>query len=150
MNLTRHSDLALRVLLFVGLRGDRLSSVREISEAYRVSKNHLVKVAHRLMQLGLVETVRGRQGGLKLARPPGEITVGEVIRGTEPGFDLVECFDPATDTCPITPACRLQSVLRGAKDRFLEELDRHTLEDLLRNRRRLSALVEQGPADRRT
>lgn len=142
MNLTRYTDLSLRVLLFVGMRRDRLSTVREISEAYRVSRNHLVKVAHQLVQLGYLETVRGRRGGLRLARPAEEITVGEVVRLTEPGFDLVECFAPETDTCPITPACRLKSLLGGAMDRFLDELDGHTLADLLVSRRRLTSILE--------
>ncbi len=143
MNLTRHADLSLRVLLYVGLHGDRLSSVREVSERYGVSRNHLVKVAHHLVRLGFLETVRGRHGGLRLARPPEEITVGEVIRGTEPSFDLVECFAPETDTCAITPACRLKGVLHGALKRFLDELDRHTLADLLVNRSRLSPLLDE-------
>jgi Rrf2 family nitric oxide-sensitive transcriptional repressor len=131
MRLTQFSDYALRTLLFLGVDDGKVVSVAEIARSYGISYHHLVKVAGMLVELGLVEAVRGRRGGLRLAKAPVEINVGWVVRRTEPDFHLVECFDAATDTCPITPACGLKHVLAEAQRRFLGALDRYTLADLL-------------------
>jgi Rrf2 family nitric oxide-sensitive transcriptional repressor len=150
MNLTRFTDYSLRTLLYVGMHPDRNSSIDEVSDAFQISRNHLLKVVHTLGRLGFLTTMRGRSGGLRLGRPPGEIRLGEVVRATEPGFELLECFDSARDRCVITTQCRLKGVLRVALQSFLKELDRHTLEDLLGNRSELAALFAPRKLQKRT
>lgn len=135
MRLTLFSDYALRILLYAAAQ-ERLVTIAEIADSYRISRHHLVKVTQLLVQLGLIESVRGRKGGLRLARPANEINVGALVRDTEPDFDLVECFDPETNTCAIAPVCDLKHVLGEAQTQFLNVLDGYTLEDLLVNRRK--------------
>jgi Rrf2 family nitric oxide-sensitive transcriptional repressor len=137
VRLTSFSDYALRVLLYAGANDERLVTIAEISKAYRISRHHLVKVSQLLIQHGYVESARGRKGGLRLARAPGQINVGALVRQTEPDFDLVECFDRETNTCAIAPVCDLKGVLEEAQEGFLEVLDGYTLADLLENRRKL-------------
>ena len=132
MRLTAYTDYSLRVLIYLGLRGERLATIGELSESYGLSANHLMKITHNLARLGYIETVRGRGGGMKLAGAPQEINLGQVVRQMEPDFALSECFDPQRrDGCVITPACRLQLVLGKAVEAFLDVLDHHTLADLL-------------------
>lgn len=126
MRLTRFTDYALRVLLYLGARPDRLCSIAEIAAAYEISQNHLMKVVSDLGQAGLVASTRGRAGGIRLARPAAEINVGSVVRRTEAGTDLVDCGH-----CVIAPACGLTGVLAEALSAFLAVLDRYTLADLL-------------------
>ena len=142
MRLTQFSDYSLRTLLYLGAHQERLVSVGEVARAYRISYHHLVKVAGMLAELGLVEATRGRGGGLRLARAPEAINVGWVVRHTESDFHLVECFDPTTDTCPITPACMLKNVLQEARNTFLSTLDKYTLGDLLSAPERKQRLVQ--------
>ena len=149
MNLTRYSDYSLRVLIYVGLKyagskGEERSSIQEISDAYSISRNHLVKIVHQLGQLGYLETMRGRTGGIRLGKPPEEIVIGEVVRKTEKSFDLLECFDPETDHCVITPICGLKGVFGEAMAAFLEVLDRYTLAEMLSNRQALRGLLASG------
>lgn len=129
MQLTQFSDYSLRVLLYLVAHPDRWVPLPEISRAYGVSQNHLVKVAQLLLQLGFVESSRGRAGGLRLAKAASEINVGEVVRATEPHLDLVECFDAKRNTCPIDAACGLKGALLAAQKAFLRELDRFALSD---------------------
>lgn len=131
MQLTQFSDYSLRVLLYLTARPERWVPLPEISRAYGVSHNHMAKVAQLLLERGYVESLRGRTGGLRLAKPPGQINVGAVVRATEPHFDLVECFDAKTNTCPIDPVCGLKGALVSAQKAFLQELDRFTLADFL-------------------
>jgi Rrf2 family nitric oxide-sensitive transcriptional repressor len=143
VQLTRYSDYSLRVLIYLALDPERLVTIEEIAQSYGISKAHLMKVVHQLGLNGYVETVRGRGGGLRLARRPEEITVGEVIRSTEENMALVECFDPESSQCAIEPACGLRSVLHEALAAFLAVLDRHTLGDLVARRRKpLARLLE--------
>jgi Rrf2 family nitric oxide-sensitive transcriptional repressor len=139
MQLTMFSDYALRVALYLATH-DELVSIGEVSRAYGISSAHLTKVAQRLTELGVVEAVRGRGGGLRLARPPEQIGVGSLVRATEPHLDLVECFDPATNTCPISPACGLKGALEKARHAFLDVLDGYTLADFVRRKDRLVPL----------
>ena len=132
MHLTLHADYALRVLLYLASHPGKVVSTGEMSEAYGISKHHLVRVVQGLGRHGFVEVRPGRAGGVVLARSPAEISVGEVVRHMEPDFHIVECFDPATNTCPITPACGLIGVLNEATRAFQATLDKYTLEDLLR------------------
>ena len=131
MRLTLYSDYAFRVLIYLALRGPELSTIQEIAEAYGISKNHLMKVAHQLGLAGWVETVRGRGGGLRLKTPPQEIRLGQVVSFTEDDFRLVECFDAERNSCRITPACRLQGILSEAKRAFIGVLNGFTLADLV-------------------
>ena len=131
MTLTKFSDYSLRLLLYLALHENRPVSIAEVSRAYGVSPHILVKVAQVLTNEGLVSSVRGRHGGLRLSKAPGEINVGRIIRATEPTWDLVECFDAATNTCPIDAACGLKGALKRAQRAFLAALDEHTLADFL-------------------
>lgn len=153
MQLTQFTDYALRTLLYLAVHRDRLVPVAEISAAYGISNHHLVKVAHQLARLGYVESARGRGGGLRLARDPADVSVGEVVRATEPHFHVVECFDRTHNTCPIVPACGLVRALTQARERFLEVLDGQRLADLLQDPARVDKLVKiwtrTGSATRR-
>ncbi|MCA9717868.1 MAG: Rrf2 family transcriptional regulator [Myxococcales bacterium] len=130
MRLTKQTDYALRIMLYLGSFPDRVISTEEISSAYRISGNHLAKVVHLLGKLGYIEVKRGRQGGIRMARPPESINVGKFVREVEPDFHLVECFSGAKNTCEITRACTLIQPLREARDAFLESLERYTIADL--------------------
>lgn len=129
MQLTQFSDYSLRLLLYLTAQHERWVPLPEISRAYGVSQNHMAKVAQLLQQQGFIESSRGRAGGLRLAKPPGNINVGDVVRATEPHLNLVECFDAETNTCPIDNACGLKGALIAAQKAFLRELDRFTLAD---------------------
>lgn len=141
MRLTVYTDYALRVLMYLALKKDRLATIAEIAESYDISKNHLMKVAHQLGVAGYVETVRGRGGGLRLARPITSIGLGEVVRYTEPDMTIVSCFDPVNAPCAIQPCCVLKHALKKASDAFVEVLDGYTLGDLVEPRGRLSGLL---------
>ncbi len=129
MKLTRYTDYALRVLMHLAAKPERLSSIGEIARSYGISQNHLMKVVHDLRQQGYVDAVRGRAGGIRLGRPASKIVVGQVVRHTEEGFDLVDC-----GSCLIVRACGLTGVLNEATAAFLAVLDRHTLADLVADR----------------
>jgi Rrf2 family nitric oxide-sensitive transcriptional repressor len=132
MRLTDFTDYSLRVLIYLAMRPDTRATIDEITAAYKVSRNHLVKVVHRLGQQGYVETLRGRGGGLRLAPGAMAVTLGEVVRRCEPDFRLVECFEGAGDGCVIAGTCALQHALVAALDAYLEVLDSTTLADLVR------------------
>lgn len=138
MQLTLQTDYALRTLIFVGVQTES-STIAEIADRYHISKNHLVKVVHRLSQLGYLNTTRGRNGGVRLAMAPEDVSISEVVRQIEPGFNIVACFENGSMTCPITPSCVLKSVLNDAKNAFLQTLDSYTLADLLVNAENLRA-----------
>lgn len=130
MRLTLHADYSLRILLYLAENTDRCVPTREISEAYGISRNHLVRVVQALSAHGFVEVSEGRSGGIKLACDPAAVNLGQVLRATEPGFRLVECFELETNTCPIVPVCRLRGVLSRALDGFFAVLDGCSLADL--------------------
>jgi len=131
MRLTHYTDFSLRVLTYLGLRPDRLVTINEIAGAYGISRNHLMKVVQHLGQIGVIETVRGRSGGIRLARSPDLIGIGDVVRRMEDDFQIVACFGEGDGGCVIAPACRLAGVLDRALKAFLEVLDGYTLADLL-------------------
>ena len=116
MRLTVHTDYALRLLMFLGAHREELVTIQEVSDAYGISKNHLMKVAHQLGLLGYIETVRGRGGGLRLAVEPEDISLEEVVRETEEDFALVECLDSARNQCAISKACLLQGIVSEATE----------------------------------
>jgi Rrf2 family transcriptional regulator, nitric oxide-sensitive transcriptional repressor len=130
MRLTNFSDYALRVLMYAAAQEDRLITIERTAAVYGISRAHLMKVANQLTRAGFLKAVRGRTGGLALARPPGEIRLGDVVRATEPDFALVECF-AVDNRCVITPRCRLRRALSEALGAFLTTLDQYTLADLI-------------------
>lgn len=132
MHLTQFSDYSLRVLIYLGLRGDSLSTIHDVAAHYGISENHLMKVVNGLSRLGYVDTVRGRNGGLRLAKAPQAISIGAVIRETEDDLALVECFDPKHNACRITEACALRHALGEAQAAFFAVLDDYRLSDLVR------------------
>ena len=144
MHLTQFSDYSMRVVLYLGCHPSKFVSVDEISRAYGISRHHLVKVVQTLTDLGVVEAQRGRGGGMRLAKRPSEINVGWLIRRTEPHFDLVECFDPEANTCPIAPACALKVALHRAGQAFLDVLDEYSLDQLLTRRSDLVTLLDDS------
>jgi Rrf2 family transcriptional regulator, nitric oxide-sensitive transcriptional repressor len=142
MQLTTYSDYSLRVLMYLAVHRTKLSTIEEIADAYSISRTHLMKVVHHLGLAGYLETVRGRGGGLRLAREPEQIRVGDVVRQTEEKKVLVECFDPKESRCRIEPACGLRLVLKEALDSFFRTLDGYTVADLVGPRRnRLERLL---------
>jgi Rrf2 family nitric oxide-sensitive transcriptional repressor len=136
MRLTVLSDYSLRVLMYLGAAPDRLSTIQDIAQAYRISENHLMKVVQGLARHGFVETVRGRGGGLRLAKPPDQITIGAVLRAVEDDFSLVECFR-AENTCRIIAPCRLKHALNQALSAYFDVLDNWTLAELVAKPKRL-------------
>lgn len=130
MQLSKFSDYALRVLIYLAGQPGELSTIDEISERYAISKDHLRKVVHNLVQSGWITSRRGRGGGLSLAMPPADISIGMVIRSTEDNLAIVECFNSATDTCQISGVCRLSGMLDEALQAFLSVLDKYSLADI--------------------
>ena len=147
MRLTLHTDYSLRVLIQVGLREGELTTISDIAESFDISKHHLMKVVNDLSQKGYLDTVRGRNGGIRLTRKPRDINIGDVVRDTEDRLDVIECLGQA-GYCRIERACVLRSVLRDATDAFLGVLEEHTLADLIRPQKALSLLLvdEHAPA----
>lgn len=137
MQITYFSDYSLRVLIYLGIKTDK-ASISEISEAFGVSKNHLMKAVHRLNKLGYVKSIRGKMGGITLACPPESINIGNIIQQLEPHMNIVECFDRRTDFCIITPACKLKGVFHEATSAFLGTLKKYTLADLMQNKKALT------------
>lgn len=132
MRLTSFSDYSLRILMYAAAQGERLITIEETAFAYGISRAHLMKVANLLTKAGFLRAVRGRSGGLVLARLPTEIRIGEVLRLTEPDFALVECFGSGNGNgCRITSGCRLKGILHEALAAFLSTIDRYTLADLI-------------------
>ena len=141
MRLTRHTDNALRALIYLAIHDEAPVRITDIARRMGMSEDHVAKVIARLADLGYVVTTRGRAGGVRLARDAKSIRVGAVVRDTEENMTLVECFDPATNRCPIAPACALAPALDAALTAFLEVLDRYTVADLVAKPRSLSRLL---------
>jgi len=142
MRLTLYTDYSLRVLLYLGAKNiEDLSTIKEISDAYGISKNHLMKVTHELGKLGYIETVRGRGGGIRLALKPKDIVIGKLVRQTEEDFYLVDCFNPESVGCIISPVCSLKGALNKALHAYIAVLDAYTLDDFLHSKEELAALL---------
>jgi len=133
MRLTQWTDYSLRVLMYCAAceHRDLPVTITEIADEHGISRSHLTKVVHQLGTHGLLETTRGRGGGMRLCKPAAQINVGDVVRQTETDFAMVECFDVQTNQCTLSPQCHLKSLLRQATDRYLAVLDSFTLEDLI-------------------
>lgn len=130
MQLTRFTDYGLRCLMYLAARPNELSSVKEIADHYGISRNHLVKIVHRLSQLGYIETSKGKGGGIRLAPDAHNLRLGDLVLQLEPNMDMVECFNPHTNTCRITDSCRLKHYLFDATRDFIEKLNKYKLSDI--------------------
>jgi Rrf2 family nitric oxide-sensitive transcriptional repressor len=140
VRLTLYTDYSLRVLLYLASKPDGAATITEVADYYKISRNHLVKVVHNLGIHEFIITTRGKNGGIKLARPAEEISISEVVKKTEPDMDLLECFNPKTDNCAISPTCRLKSMLYEGRSAFMSVLEQSTLADAAK------PAVRSGPA----
>ncbi|TVT71821.1 MAG: Rrf2 family transcriptional regulator [Denitromonas halophila] len=140
MQITQHTDYALRVLITLGACPERRVTIKEVAETFDISRSHVMKIVNQLVTLGFVEGARGKGGGLRLNRAPEAIGVGEVVRQMEPGFDLVDCFR-AKSSCLLSSGCRLKGALNTALQAFLAALDEVTLADLIVNQPRLRSML---------
>lgn len=134
MQLTFFTDYGLRSLMYLAANTDKRCSVRDIAEHYGISRNHLVKVVHRLAQLGYITSTKGKGGGIQLAHKPEALRLGDCVQKLEPSMDLVECFNPETNTCTIISACRLKHFLAEANKAFIHSLNQYTLADAAQNK----------------
>jgi len=130
MHITRYTDYSLRVLMYLAVKGNELSTIRDIAESYSISKNHLMKVVQELSARGYIEAFRGKNGGIRLNKTPESINVGKLIRTLEKDQPVVECSG-ADNHCVITPTCKLKSVFSEALESFFQTLDNYSLADLV-------------------
>ena len=144
MQLTKFSDYALRVLMYAHAAGGRRVTIEEMASSYRISRAHLMKVVNSLTRAGYLTAVRGRSGGLILARPAEDIRLGEVLRATEPDFSIVECFSTGNQ-CVITDCCRLPRILNEALRAFHSVLDGHTLASIGLKPKDFRAVLQPSP-----
>ena len=131
MRLTQHSNYAMRLLMYCALKPDQPVRLAEIAEAYDISCHHLNKIAQRLTHIGAIQAIRGRNGGIRLAKNPADINIGDILRQTEENLVIVECFAETTNTCPLIEECKFRKLLQKALAAFLEVLDSQTLADLV-------------------
>jgi Rrf2 family iron-responsive transcriptional regulator len=142
MRLTRQTNYAIRILMYCAANDGRLSRIPEIAAAYTVSELFLFKILQPLVENGLVETVRGRNGGVRLGKPAEQITLFDVVRVTEESFAMAECFENDAADCPLIDSCALNSALREALGAFFEVLSRHTIADLAKERGTIRSLLK--------
>jgi len=138
VQLTKHTDISLRVLMHLAVFPDQLSTVRDVASRYNISKNHLVKVVHRLAGLGYIHSLKGRNGGIQLAKPADDIVVGQVLRDMEMTLEVIDCSN-----CPLNIGCLLKRALNQATKAFVDTLDGYTVADLITNKNRIMAKVGQ-------
>ncbi|WP_374670113.1 Rrf2 family transcriptional regulator, partial [Ramlibacter sp.] len=131
MRLAEYTDYTLRVLMYCAARPQQLVTIGELAERHGVSRNHLMKIVTDLGRQGVLETTRGRGGGLRLLKDPATVRIGDVVRACETDFRLVECFDPKTNQCTLTPSCRLKGLFNAALRAYFKELDGMTLADMV-------------------
>lgn len=143
MKLTSFTDYSLRVLIYLALEPERLATIQGIAAAYDISENHLMKVVHQLAKSGVVESVRGKGGGIRLAQAPSEIRIGQVVREAEGNGPIAECFAEQNQCC-ITPNCKLAGVLAQAFAALYEHLDRYTLADMVQRKQPLIQILHRA------
>lgn len=144
MRLTQQTSYSIRVLLYCTANNAGTSRIRDIAATYGISELHLFKIMHVLVEAGFIETIRGRNGGIRLAKPASEITVGAVVRATESNFFLADCFDTTNRDCPLVDSCGVNRVLSEALQAFFAVLDSYTIADVSADRSRLRGLLELG------
>lgn len=147
MKLTHYSDLGMRLLMYLALNKDDVVTIQEVSDRFAISKNHLVKISHQLTKSGLIESIRGRNGGVRLARAPEDINVEEALHATEDNFDLVECFSPDNHHCVISDVCKLSGVLDKATAAFFAVLRGFSLADLVSNGQAIENALLPAPKE---
>jgi len=148
MRLTAYTDYSLRTLIFLAMNREQLVTIQQIADAHGIAKNHLTKVVHRLGTLGYIDTVRGRNGGLRLGREPVDINIGEVVRHTETDFYMAPCFDEVSAGCMYSAACALKGVLGKATAAFLDVLGAVTLEQMMIKEKRKAKAKANSAADK--
>ncbi len=141
MRLTRQTNYAIRILMYCAANSERLSRIPEIAAAYTVSELFLFKILQPLVENGLVETVRGRNGGVRLGRPADKINLFDVVRVTEESFAMAECFESDAAECPLVDSCALNAALREALGAFFAVLERHTIADLVKAKSNVRSLL---------
>jgi Rrf2 family nitric oxide-sensitive transcriptional repressor len=146
MQLTLHTDYALRVLIYLTIQPEKIVTIHEITDFYEISRNHLVKVVHNLSGKGFISTSRGKHGGMQLSRPAEDISIGDVVRQIEANFDIVECFNPDSKKCRVVPICNLKSVLQQANENFLSFLDQYSLAEAVKPNSSLKRILSNSPA----
>ena len=144
MRLTQQTSYSIRVLLYCAANTQGVSRIRDIASTYGISELHLFKIMHVLVESGFVETIRGRNGGIRLARPAGEISIGAVVRATESNFFLTDCFDTTNRDCPLVDACGVNRVLAEALRAFFAVLDSYSIADVAADRSQLRGLLDLG------
>lgn len=149
MRLTRQTNYAIRMLMYCAANGGSLSRVPDIARAYAVSELFLFKILQPLVAAGIMETVRGRNGGVRLARPAADISLFDVVTATEDNFAMAECFESDDAECPLIESCSLNAALREALDAFFKVLARHSIDDLVKARPNIAALLGLENIDRR-
>lgn len=143
MHLSTFTDYALRVLIYAAARAPEQVSLTELAEAYGISRNHLIQVVRKLGHLDYLHTTRGRGGGIRLGKPAETITIAEIVKATEPGFDMAECFKKqGGNRCRLTPVCSLRGALAEATHAFLDTLEKTTLADIVDNREEVLAALQ--------
>ena len=141
MRLTTFTDYNLRVLIYLAIKPDKRATIAEIAKAFGISESHLMKVVHFLGKHGFLANVRGKGGGLTLAKPAAEINVGAIVQLTEADALLAECFNEDHNACVITRVCQLRQVLVEAAKAFNDVLDKYTVADLIGERRSLARIL---------
>jgi Rrf2 family iron-responsive transcriptional regulator len=141
MRLTKQTNYAVRIMMYCAANGGRLSRIPEIARAYNVSELFLFKILQPLHKAGLVETLRGRNGGVRLGRAAKDITLFDVVRVTEDSFSMAECFDDSAADCPLIDSCGLNSALRRALNAFFDVLSDYTIDDLVKARPQIHSLL---------
>ncbi|MCO4795435.1 MAG: Rrf2 family transcriptional regulator [Bacteriovoracaceae bacterium] len=136
MRLSSFTDYSLRVLIYLAIKGEERSTVAEIADKYQISKNHLVKVVHNLSSMGVIDSYKGKGGGICLSSSPDKIVIGKLIKKLESESYLVECFGPSGN-CTINPSCQLKKALAQAEQEFYKSLNQFSLADILSNKSRL-------------
>ncbi|UJW82025.1 Rrf2 family transcriptional regulator [Hydrogenophaga sp. SL48] len=131
MRLAEYTDYTLRVLMYCAARPQQMVTISELAEQHGVSRNHLMKIVTDLGRQGVLETTRGRGGGLRLLKDPAQLRIGDVVRASETDFRLVECFDPGSNQCALSPTCRLKGLFNAALGAYFKELDGMTLADIV-------------------
>lgn len=141
MKLTSFTDYSIRLLMYVAINKDDLVSVKEVAGVFNISKNHLMKIVHELGKEGYLETVRGKNGGFRIGKPPKDINMGKLVRFTEDDLNVVECFNEETNNCKIVNHCMFAGVLQMALDAFFDVLDGHNLDDLIEDKIFIASLL---------
>ena len=145
MRLTQQTSYSIRILLYCAANPDSNSRIKDIAATYSISELHLFKIMHVLVESGFVETIRGRNGGIRLARPANAISIGEVVRATESNFFLTDCFDTTNRDCPLVDSCGVNRILAEALRAFFSVLDSYTIADVAKDRGQLRGLLDLDP-----